>query len=278
MNIVNLIKKTTKPGIYTKGTAVMWQDAYIADHLLDTHLNQELDLASRKESTIELTIDWILDKASGSPLNVLDLGCGPGLYTEKLAEKGHNVTGIDFSKKSIRYAIASAAKKGLDINYFEQNYLELEADGLFDLVMMIFTDFGVLLPEERKALTEKVFKVLKPGGVFIFDVLNENYPVNEPGTKSWEVVEKGFWRDRPYLALTESFYYEAEKVSLSQHVITDETGSVDVYRFWIHSFSHKALKNELAESDFKAIDCYENIIPDSLMCRSGDVTFCVAKK
>ncbi len=88
----------------------MWTDEYISTQLLETHLNQATDLASRKESTISSTMEWILQKVPGNRMSILDLGCGPGLYTERLAQKGHIVTGIDFSENSISHARKSAEK------------------------------------------------------------------------------------------------------------------------------------------------------------------------
>lgn len=91
------------------------------------------------------------------------MGCGPGLYTEKLAEQGHDVTGIDFSTNSIQYAKQNSIKKGLDIKYYHQNYLELDLPlESYDLVYMVFTDFAVLLPEATSdtdlPLLSKCFK------------------------------------------------------------------------------------------------------------------------
>ena len=143
---------------------------------------------------------------------------------------------------------------------------------------MIFTDFGVLSPDQRQTLLANIDRALKPGGKFLFDVINEDYPVQESGSKEWEVSEKGFWRNRPYLALTESFYYEEQKVGLSQHTIIDESGDIDVYRFWIHTFSHADLEEVLVAQDFHSTECHENVIPDCAMYRSQSVTFCITTK
>ncbi|HOJ15222.1 MAG TPA: class I SAM-dependent methyltransferase, partial [Deltaproteobacteria bacterium] len=35
---------------------------------------------------------------------ILDLGCGPGLYTKRLSDAGYDVTGMDYSRRSIAYA------------------------------------------------------------------------------------------------------------------------------------------------------------------------------
>ena len=139
-------------------------DEYISTQLLKTHLNPDMDLASRKDATISLTVEWILEKAPGDRLNILDLGCGPGLYTEKLAEKGHQITGMDYSANSIRYAGESAGRKKLNIFYTQQNYLELNEENRYDLILMIFTDFGVLPPDQREILLANIYRALKPGG------------------------------------------------------------------------------------------------------------------
>lgn len=279
MDIRSLVSYTEKPAIYSKGTAVMWQDPYISERLLETHLSQATDLASRKESTIINTVEWILEQASGDSLSILDLGCGPGLYAEKFAQKGHDVTGVDFSKNSIRYAKASALNKGLDIRYLECDYLFLDEKNSYDIIIMVFTDYGVLNPQDRKILTEKVFDALKPGGLFIFDVLNENYQAGKDGTTSFEVSsENGFWKKNPYLALYRVFFYEAENVALNQHIVMDEDGCVDLYRFWVHTFSEERLKNELLFSGFAELEYMNNLIPSSEIYRSEDVTFCVARK
>jgi len=88
MKIADLVAKTERPKLYEKGTSFMWTDKHISKQLLDVHLNPDIDLASRKKSSIEKTVDWILDTQRGKGiLNILDLGCGPGLYTERYLEK-----------------------------------------------------------------------------------------------------------------------------------------------------------------------------------------------
>lgn len=278
MNINTLLKVAQKPEVYTPGTALMWVDEYISTQLLQVHLNQEIELASRKDSTILSTIDWILNIVSSDSLSILDMGCGPGLYTEKLAEYGHNVTGMDFSDNSITFARESASSKNLDITYIKQDYLLLNELNSYDLIMMIFTDFGVLSLKQREQVLSNVYRALKPGGIFLFDVLNENSPVKESKPKEWELSGGGFWRNGPYLAMTESFYYKDECVALSQHVVMDDIGGMEVYRFWIHTFTNDDLTTIALSAGFSNVDCYNNLLPDSDMYRSKDVTFCVATK
>ncbi len=277
MKILDIHNKTVKPELYEIGGSVMWTDSHISKQLLDVHLNSEIDLASRKTKTIKSTAEWILNHSGSGKLNILDLGCGPGLYSEILAKDGHEVTGVDFSSHSIKHAKNEAGKKNLDITYLNENYLDLDlAENTFDLVILIYTDFGVLLPLERDQLLEIIKKVLKPEGTFIFDVLNDRSIESKTSLKSWEVSEQGFWKDTPYLALSDSYLYEERKVILYQHILLDEQENIDVYRFWTCFFSHSDLSKILNDHGYIEVIFYENVLRSEDL-RSGDnVTFCKA--
>jgi SAM-dependent methyltransferase len=277
MKIENIIHSSQKPKLYEKGNAIMWTDSYISEQILKIHLDPDIDLGSRKKTTINSTIEWILEKTLKDKLNILDLGCGPGLYAEVFTKKGHNVTGVDFSKSSIIYAKKEAEKKNLDITYINDNYLELELQkNQFDLAMLIFTDFGTLLPDERNLLLRIIKEILKPGGIFIFDVLNDNNIENMLRPKNWEASRQGFWNDKPYLALSESFFYEEEKVILYQHITIDEQENINTYRFWNHFFSNSDLNNILLKHGFGDISFHNNVLPSGDGYKSEDVTFCRA--
>jgi 2-polyprenyl-3-methyl-5-hydroxy-6-metoxy-1,4-benzoquinol methylase len=276
MKIKDLLKHFQKSDIYEPGNAIMWTDPHISKQLLHVHLNEHVDLGSRKPETIRKTVDWILSHTKKEKLNILDLGCGPGLYSEILAQKGHQVTGVDFSKNSIEYAVKEAQKKNLDISYLNEDYTELDLpENKFDLVLLIFTDFGPLLPEDRELLLKKVKSVLKPGGLFIFDVLNDTNIKNKLSPKNWEASEQGFWSEKPYLLLSESFLYEEEKVILYQNIVIEDNNT-KVYRFWNHFFSNSDLIDILENFDFEEISFHNNIIPGGDGYESGDITFCVA--
>lgn len=275
---LDLIKKLSeKPATYQPGSAVMWTDPYISTQLLDIHLNPDIDLASRKPETIQSTVKWILDRADGEKLDILDLGCGPGLYTELLAKAGHNVTGVDFSTSSIEYAKRSAQKTNLSIDYRRMNYLELEESEKFDLVIMMFTDFGVLSPGDREKLLSNIYRALKPGGKYIFDSLKDLSLADKVSPSSWEYHQKGFWRDHPYLVLSNSFLYEDEKMVLYQHGVIEE-GGFETYRFWTHFFSDSDLAGILENSGFKQPDFYNDVLPESDLFSGPNVTFCVTRK
>jgi 2-polyprenyl-3-methyl-5-hydroxy-6-metoxy-1,4-benzoquinol methylase len=107
-----------KPSLYTTSTNKFWDDEHISKGMLEAHLNPDIDPASRNHVFIDRSVEWIgrIAYPRKSP-KLLDLGCGPGIYAERFTRRVYQVTGIDFSRRSIRYATDSAKGQGLGIEY-----------------------------------------------------------------------------------------------------------------------------------------------------------------
>jgi 2-polyprenyl-3-methyl-5-hydroxy-6-metoxy-1,4-benzoquinol methylase len=279
MNIELIKKLSNKPQLYEKGSSVMWTDPYISKQLLELHINPENDVASRSKVKIERITNWILERTDNPEMKILDLGCGPGLYAELLAQKGHSITGVDYSENSIQYATRQAKEKKLNIEYLKKNYLDLDFDNQFDLIILIYLDFCVLLPEEREKVLENIYRALKKGGLFICDVVNQRNIDKKTISQSWEVQETGFWKDTPYITLTNGYHYPEAKVLANHHVVISEDNTVDTYIFWSHYYEKDDLVQILKSKGFNDITDYENVLPESGDCWNGEnVTFYVSRK
>ena len=69
-----------KPALFEKSTCNIWTDSYIQKQMLKEHLNFESDAATRRQESVLKVVNFIICKTK--PGNrLLDLGCGPGLYT-----------------------------------------------------------------------------------------------------------------------------------------------------------------------------------------------------
>ena len=164
------INKRPKPFEYYTAS-VLWANEHTSKKMLEYHLNESIDVSSRNITVMDQSVTWIeqyfnLSKNS----HVLDFGCGPGLYTIRLAKMGINVTGVDFSKHSLEYARKIANESNLQIDYNLKNYLEFETDKKFDLIIMIMCDFCTLSSAQRKIMLGKFRNVLKPDGFVLLDV------------------------------------------------------------------------------------------------------------
>jgi 2-polyprenyl-3-methyl-5-hydroxy-6-metoxy-1,4-benzoquinol methylase len=111
----------------------LWTNEHTSKQMLEYHINEAIDVSSRNKIFIERSVEWIVSHFGvDNKTEIADFGCGPGLYTTKLSERGAIVTGIDFSQNSLKYAKQVADKKGLKINYVHTNYLDFETPNSFD--------------------------------------------------------------------------------------------------------------------------------------------------
>ena len=101
---------------------------------------------------------------------VLDLGCGGGFMSEALARKGARVIGIDPSQAAIRAAQDHAQREGLEIDYLVGRGENIPlAERSVDCVVCV--DVLEHVADLDRVLDE-IRRVLKAGGVFLFDTIN----------------------------------------------------------------------------------------------------------
>ena len=161
----------TRPALYQQSQANIWTDPYLSQKMLEAHLDETTDGATRRGDFVRQSAAWIASQLPPDQYpQLLDLGCGPGIYAELFARQGYQVSGIDFSVRSLDYAKQSAAEKGLSIQYRQGDYTQIEFGGPFHVITLIYCDFGVLMPSARTALLKQIYASLLPGGAFLFDV------------------------------------------------------------------------------------------------------------
>ena len=195
-----------KPALYEKGTTELWTDEHISKGMLEAHLQPDLDAATRKHTTVKEHVKWISTVASAETYpNLLDLGCGPGIYAEEFYKAGYQVSGMDISRRSIDYAKKTAAEKKLPISYYHQNFLTMDFTEQFDLVTLIYFDFCVNSTEDRAKTLKNIHAALKPGGLLIIELTKPQHFAEHKECKKWEYAENGFICDEAHLHL-ESFY------------------------------------------------------------------------
>ena len=256
-----LEKINTRPKPFEFYTANdLWTDDHTSKQMLSYHLNENVDLSSRNAAFIERSVEWIGSYFQvGSETKIADFGCGPGLYTTKLAQKGADVTGIDFSKRSIQHARKIATKEGLSIHYVNQDYLEFETDNRFHLVLMIMCDFCALSPAQRKKMLRKFHTFLEPEGSVLLDVYSLKAFEEREETAIYETdLLDGFWSRDRYYGFLNTFKYETEKVVLDKYTIIEAARTRTIYN-WLQYFSPEALKREFNECGLTIEKMYTDV-------------------
>lgn len=255
-----LIKLTELPQAFEKGTSDIWVDPDREEFILESHLDERIDGASKDEKFIEDTIQFIENLAPvGRYKAVIDLGCGPGLYSEKLAIKGYNVIGVDYAENSINYAISEAKKKNLQIEYRCDDFLNIEMSNDFDVALLIYQIYGLLKPEERKKLLENIYQGLKPGGLVLLDVLSDIGYDDFEDLQVWSRSRS----DSPisqekHLGLISQVKYP-KKVTLQKSILIFPNGKLVNYNYWNQYFNITDLKKEANDVGLVLEDIYSDV-------------------
>jgi 2-polyprenyl-3-methyl-5-hydroxy-6-metoxy-1,4-benzoquinol methylase len=251
--LTNLKNIHSRPAPFAQYTAAdLWTDEHISAQMLAYHLDGTVDLSSRKTGFIDRSAQWIISHFELDHTKaVADFGCGPGLYTTRLAESGADITGIDFSERSIEYAKNAAQQHNLAINYVCANYLEFETERRFDLITMIMCDYCALSPRQRQIMLTKFHQLLKPGGAVLLDVYSiAAYDARKEGATFARNLMDGFWSANRYYGFLRTFKYEAEKVILDKYTIIEDDRTRVIYN-WLQYFDPAALKREFTTVGFE---------------------------
>ncbi|MEL7256828.1 MAG: bifunctional 2-polyprenyl-6-hydroxyphenol methylase/3-demethylubiquinol 3-O-methyltransferase UbiG [Pseudomonadota bacterium] len=128
------------------------------------------------KNMVPARLSWFDDKVDWRDKEVLDLGCAGGFMSEALDDRGAHVVGIDPAADAIAAARFHAAENRRSIQYDVGKGEALPyKPASFDAVVCVDVLEHV---EDLPQVIQEVARVLRPGGVFLFDTINRN-PIAE---------------------------------------------------------------------------------------------------
>lgn len=246
----NLYTLLEKPKPFLREGVPFWNEPYISEQLLKAHLDPNFEGASRAHDFIDMSVDWLTRMASPERYSdLLDIGCGPGLYAERLHDRGYRVTGIDFSNRSIAYAKDRAVATNRSIAYHYGNYLEMSYREQFDLAILIYCDYGALSPEEGANLLKLIYQSLRPGGKVLLDVFSPRKYELFLERHVWDFHEHGgFWLNEPHFVIQGDSRY-GDLVTLEQTTVVSRN-EARTYHIWNRYFTPDMISGELENAGF----------------------------
>lgn len=150
----------------------MRNDLTIYDAVADAWWSDDIRWVRTLKNLVPGRLSWFDDKVDWRGKTVLDLGCAGGFMAEALAARGAKVTGIDPAAEAIAAARQHAKAMGHSITY-DVGFGEAlpYADAAFDAVVCVDVLEHVA---DLPAVLAGVARVLRPGGLFLFDTINRN--------------------------------------------------------------------------------------------------------
>ncbi len=232
--------KKKEPKVPAKKRRPWWEEIFSEDfarathHLSSRHIKREVDF-----------IDHSLGVAQGAV--VLDLACGMGQHSIELAERGYSVVGFDLSVFQLAVAGEAAQERGLKINFLQGDMREMAFQEMFDGIFCWNTSFGYFEEEKNVAVAERIFQALRPGGMFLIDVVNRDHVMQHQPSQVW------FQGDACVCMDDMSVDYITSRLRVKRSIIMDDGRTRECF-YSIRLYTLHELGKLLHEVGFRVIE------------------------
>ena len=200
---------------------------------------------------------------------ILDLGCGDGFLTQRIAESGATLVGVDSSPQMI----AAALERGVDARCGSGEALSFEQE--FDAV---FSNAALHWMTDQDAVLAGVHRALKPGGRFVAECGGQGNiaairvallaVLTARGVPAERIENNRFFNPSEYRARLESHGFRGEEITLTPRLTPLPSGMAD----WLQTFRGSVLAQLPAEEQPAAIEQIVSLLQPVLCDREGHWT------
>ncbi len=147
------------------------------------------------------------------PQRILDLGCGHGIHSFLLAQKGYSVVGIDISKPLIDYADKEFGLHSKNRKYIQNDMRRISYSNEFDVCTLLSGTFGFFSENENRELLQSINKSLsKNGYIFIMYISSNRTDLN---SKNWVEIDNGYQLSQTWFEQETSTFHSTIKLLLN---------------------------------------------------------------
>jgi SAM-dependent methyltransferase len=187
---------------------------------------------------------------------VLDLCCGPGRFSIALAKRKFKVTGVDRTKFLMDKARARAKTEKLNIEWVLQDMRDFIRPNSFDLALSMFTSFGYFDNKSEDMLVlGNIFASLRPGGVFIIDIVSK-----EQLSKIFAATVSSILPDGTKMIQCHEIIDNWTRINNEWIII--KNGKARSHKFYHTIYSGQELIDRMEKAGFVDIRLYGNLAGD----------------
>lgn len=257
MNLLDLLERSQPPVPWQEGDNIPWHEPDFSTRMLAEHLTQQHDHASRRSHIIDEHVAWIHRVLLAQQrTHILDLGCGPGLYCNRLAALGHTCVGVDYSPASIAYADDQAKRSDLACTYLLADLRGADFGTGYGLVMLLFGELNVFAPVHAATILAKAYDSLMPGGLLLLEshTYESLCPAMNKSANTWLSSHSGLFSPLPHLLLTEQNWNEELTVLTRRYYVIDAaTCAVTRYAQSMQAYTPSRYEHLLSSAGFSQI-------------------------
>lgn len=242
----NLLKHLYSPSPFENSKNNIWTDSSFSSFVFNSYFKPEIYGGSKGHDFVRRVSLFISNKFPSSHYkNLLDLGCGPGLYAVALSSQGYNVTGIDYSASAIQYAIKNS--KNRYVQYYQDDILSFQLNRTFNICTIIYQTYSTFSYENRRKLLKNIYKHLDDNGLLIFDVPSIHYYNQLSPINIWEYRS----HDNPITSSEHLALYSLEKYSdniiLNKSIYIFKDNTIKKFYDWMKCFDKNNISKEISD-------------------------------
>ena len=124
-------------------------------------------------------------RAMGAENDGVDVGCGNGYFTRALYKAGYSVKGMDISLQMLSKAVELARENGVAAEFLTGDITKLNLSGKVGFITAVNDCLNYVPPQKLLSSFRGVYRNLRKGGVFFFDISSENKLKNIVGDNTF---------------------------------------------------------------------------------------------
>jgi 2-polyprenyl-3-methyl-5-hydroxy-6-metoxy-1,4-benzoquinol methylase len=259
MNLFDIVnrKSPSAQGVEYKG--IPYQNTEFSSRLLKEYLFQTPDSTAPDLDILEKHVGWIHQEVlKGRISKILDLCCGPGMYSTLLAKKGHRCKGIDFSPAYIEYAHITKIELLLDCEYSLADIVNIDYGREFDFALFLNGEMNLKSYDELSKIMKNLNASLKEGGFALIELIPfekiEHFGHNKP---TWKSQHEGVFSEKPHLLLNDFEWVEDKNHAIARtYIVMSDTSQVAEYSTSYYAYSVRDYEDLFSRNGFTIANKY----------------------